>query len=164
MHTLSKTSHFLVFRWFPSNTTYAAHIFWIDNTMLFFFLLSLFRGFMGYVSSWCIKTLSLCFLATSEVNFVALCVAQCILWCFLIWLLFLTNTYCDGSMHLSNHDPIFYQLKFYCPWCFWYFFCSCYLQLVLMMMMMMMMKTRIDCSSMPKNKIQILTSKFKPDH
>ena len=79
---------------------------------------------------------------------------------------FLINTYCDGSMDLSNHDPFFDQLKFYYPWCFWYFFCSCYLQLVLMMMMMMMimMNTLIDCSSMPKNKIQVLTSKFKADH
>ena len=35
---------FLVFRWFPSNTTYAAQIFWIENTLLFFFLLSFFWG------------------------------------------------------------------------------------------------------------------------
>ena len=53
---------FLVFRWFPSNTTYAAHTFWIDNILLFFFLLSFFWSFLGYVSNWCIKTLLLCFL------------------------------------------------------------------------------------------------------
>ena len=91
---------FLVFRWFPSNTTYAALIFWIENILLFLFLLSfLGGGYMDYVSSWCIKTLLLCFLATSEVNFVALgvvaffhaffpCWSNLILWCFLIWLLF----------------------------------------------------------------------------
>ena len=28
---------------------------------------------------------------------------------------FLINTYCDGSMDLSNHDPFFDQLKFYYP-------------------------------------------------
>ena len=35
---------FLVLRWFPSNTTYAAQIFWIKNTLFFFFLLSFFWG------------------------------------------------------------------------------------------------------------------------
>ena len=42
---------FLVFQWFPSNNTYTAHIFWTDNILLFFFLLSFFWGFMHYVSS-----------------------------------------------------------------------------------------------------------------
>ena len=122
---------FLIFKWFPGNTAYTTHtfyinIFWVFHAshfqLMYRRMITLIPGQTGNQSH---DPSYGNFFFTPFSNAGVISRLTMHLWWFLVWLFFLTSNNCDDRRHHhTNHHPFFFQWKFYCPYGFWCFVCS----------------------------------------